>query len=79
MSHQEIGLVGIGLILIQGLIAIVLSHGINGHYFKNSKNQAEAFRKLRADKPLTAKIIGLCYLLCVFELLFGLLHNFGGR
>jgi hypothetical protein len=79
MSHREIGILLISLVLIQGLVAIVLSHGINGHYFKNSENATEAFRKLRADKPLTAKIIGCCYMLCVIELVVGVLHNLGGR
>jgi len=77
MSHKDVGLLLIALVLIQGCIAIFLSHGLNGKYFKDMPNVAEAFRKLRADKPRTAKTIGICYMLCLVELLIAVLHNLG--
>jgi hypothetical protein len=77
MSHKEIGLLLIGLVLVEGMIAIILGHGLNGRYFRESKSQGEAYRKLRADKPVTATVIGVCWLAIVIELVIGLLHNLG--
>jgi hypothetical protein len=79
MSYKEIGLLVAGLILIQGMIAIFLSYGINGSYFKNAQSYAEGLRKLRAEKPLTAKIIGVCYLMCLIELAVAFVHGSGRR
>ena len=75
MSHKDVGLLLISLVLIQGAIALILSYGLNGRYFKDTPSMAEAIRKLRADKPRTATVIGICYSLCFVELLIAVLHN----
>ena len=67
MDFKTFTLVIVSLILIEGFVAIILSHGINGHYYKTSKNLGEAMKKLRAEKPRTAKVIAACYLLMLLE------------
>jgi hypothetical protein len=72
MGSKSFGLILIGMILVQGLIAIILGHGLNGEYFRTSSSQAEALRKLRADKPKTATAIGICWMLCLADLLLAI-------
>jgi hypothetical protein len=67
MSFQTFALISAGLVLIQGLVAIVLSHGLNGKYFRQTPHMAEAIRNLRRDKPKTATVIGSLYALSLFE------------
>jgi hypothetical protein len=57
----------VALMVAEGLIALVLSHGMNGQYFKSSKNNGEAIAKLRTDKPRTATVIGICYVSILVE------------
>ena len=60
MTHSQIGMALIGLVVLQGLVALVPSYGINGEYFKNAKSQYEGLRNLNKDKPKTAKnLIGI--------------------
>lgn len=73
MSHQAIGLLLIILVIIEGIIAIALSHGFNGHYFKDTETRGEPMRRLRADKPITANVIGTCYALILAELIIAIL------
>ena len=69
MTFESFVLLMVSLICLTGLVSIVLSHGVNGQYFRSSKSQAEAIAKLRVDKPQTALIIGGCYLLILLEFL----------
>ena len=76
MSFKSFALLIIALIVLEGVIAVVLSHGINGHYFKSAQSNIEALSKLRADKPRTATAIGVCYVLILAEFFLIVLIKF---
>jgi hypothetical protein len=68
MSFKTFGLILAGLVLVQGLLAIVLSHGVNGKYFRDTPHIGEAISNLRREKPKAAIVIGSLYALSLFEL-----------
>ena len=76
MTFKTFVLLMIGLVILQGLIALVLSYGFNGEYFKSSKSGAEGLAKLRTDKPRVAKVIGTCYSLMLVEFLLVVIVKF---
>ena len=76
MSFKSFVLLMVALMVFEGVFSIVLSHGINGHYFKSSRTNAEAIAKLRADKPHTATVIGVCYVSILVEFFLIVLVKF---
>jgi len=76
MSFKSFVLLMVVLMIFQGVIALVLSYGFNGQYFKSSKNNGEAIAKLRADKPRTATVISICYALILVEFILIVILKF---
>lgn len=77
MDHKEVGLLLSGLIVVQGAIAIFLSYGLNGKYFKETPHLAEALLNLRKNKPRTAMVIGILYSLCLVDVLIAMFYSIG--
>ena len=73
---KTVGLVLIGLVFLQLVIALTLSHGLDSKIFAEERDLGAAMRRLRTENPKASFVVRACYSLMIVELLGGILYRF---
>ena len=66
---KSISIVMIILILVELVVALIASYGVNGHIFREEQDIGSAIRRLSSEKPATALVVKTCYVLILLEFL----------